>query len=300
MTVWGRRWIVKESTIPNTGFDIFAVDRVVVEPNTHYDQYPQLFPYVRAVYKHRQYRVMKRLVPYFLEYILDTSQRVPRGPQKRRFIDGDPVRTWNIAGYIQSVGTDKVSNAERHYVDSGHIWFHPRWNKRFHIMTVATRTIEPGDEGFDPPEVEAFSRRARRRLESLRDTTIEENNNQDEDDGEEEPLDETIAQEEAYEPEEELQNQAVLAEFFNMRFQPTTDTCDTGGNPSKLDDEALTPLCKGSRVSKLTAILMLSNLQQKYNRAFQTLGPSFSSRTFLQSPSWRRTDTSRISADRFV
>ncbi|KAL3691028.1 hypothetical protein R1sor_004679 [Riccia sorocarpa] len=119
--------------------------------------------------------------------------------------------------------------------------------------------------GFDPPEVEAFSRRARRRLESLRNTTIEEDNNQDEDDGDEEPLDETLAHEEAYEPEEELQDQAVLAEFFNMRFQPTTDTCDTGGNPSKLDDEALTPLCKGSRVSKLTAILMLSNLQQKYN-----------------------------------
>ncbi|KAL3697094.1 hypothetical protein R1sor_011170 [Riccia sorocarpa] len=66
VTVWGRRWIVKESTIPNTGFGIFAMDRVVVEPNTHYERYPQLFPYVGAVYKHRQYRVMKRFMPMTL------------------------------------------------------------------------------------------------------------------------------------------------------------------------------------------------------------------------------------------
>ncbi|KAL3684589.1 hypothetical protein R1sor_002611 [Riccia sorocarpa] len=29
VTVWGRRWIVKESTIPNTGLGLFAVDSVV-------------------------------------------------------------------------------------------------------------------------------------------------------------------------------------------------------------------------------------------------------------------------------
>ncbi|KAL3695850.1 hypothetical protein R1sor_009926 [Riccia sorocarpa] len=111
--VWGRRWIVKESTVPNTGLGVFALDRIVVEPNTDPDMYPQLLPYVGAVYKHRQYRIMKRGVPFIQEYILDTSQRTSGGPQKRRYIDGDPVRTGNIAGYIQSsLSTNKVSNAE--------------------------------------------------------------------------------------------------------------------------------------------------------------------------------------------
>ncbi|KAL2630194.1 hypothetical protein R1flu_014880 [Riccia fluitans] len=119
--------------------------------------------------------------------------------------------------------------------------------------------------GFDPPEVQAFSKRARRRLKTLQDIMIEEDNIQDEDEGEDEPLDETFAQEEACEPEEDLQDQAALAEFFNMRFQPTMDTIDTDGNPSKLDEDACTPLFEGSFVSKLTTILLLSNLQQKYN-----------------------------------
>ncbi|KAL2641387.1 hypothetical protein R1flu_008974 [Riccia fluitans] len=119
--------------------------------------------------------------------------------------------------------------------------------------------------GFDPPKVEAYSKRARRRLETLQDITIEEDNIHDEDEGEDEPLDETFAQEEACELEEELQDQVALAEFFNMQFQPTMDTIDTYGNPSKLDEDTCTPLFEGSSMSKLTAILLLSNLQQKYN-----------------------------------
>ncbi|KAL2613669.1 hypothetical protein R1flu_025361 [Riccia fluitans] len=119
--------------------------------------------------------------------------------------------------------------------------------------------------GFDPPEIEAYSKRARRHLETLQDITIEEDNIQDEDEGEDEPLDETFAQEQACEAEEELQDQAALAEFFNMRFQPTMDTIDIDGNPSKLDEDDCTPLFEGSSMSKLIAILLLSNLQQKYN-----------------------------------
>ncbi|KAL3695851.1 hypothetical protein R1sor_009927 [Riccia sorocarpa] len=131
-------------------------------------------------------------------------------------------------------------------------------------MTLATRTIEPGDEifDFDSPEVEAFSRRACRRLQSLRD--VSEEDYQDEEEEEDEPVEETILPDEPYEPDEELQDQAALAEFFNMRFQPTPNTGDLE-NHSKLDEDACTPLFEGSRVSKLTAILLLSNLQQKYN-----------------------------------
>ncbi|KAL3683169.1 hypothetical protein R1sor_001191 [Riccia sorocarpa] len=205
---------------------------------------------------------MRRYVPFFQDYILDTSQRVPGGPQKRRFIDGDPVRTGNIAGYIDiqsSLGTSRVSNAEWHYVDDGHIWFHCKWNKGFHIMTVATRTIEPGEEifGFDPPEIEAFSRRARRRLESLRDDP--DDDNQDENEEEEEgPVEETFIPEEPNEPDEELQDQAALAEFFNMRFQPTPDTApDIGENHSTLDEDACTPLFEGSRVCCLRVMYCL-------------------------------------------
>ncbi|KAL2635307.1 hypothetical protein R1flu_006786 [Riccia fluitans] len=123
-------------------------------------------------------------------------------------------------------------------------------------MTVATWTIELGDEGFDPPEVEAYSKRACRHLETLQDITIEEDNIQDEDEGEDKPLDETFAQEEACEPEEELQDQAALAEFFNMRFQPTMDTADIDGNPSNLDEDACTPLFEGSSICPSLADLM--------------------------------------------
>ncbi|KAL3701943.1 hypothetical protein R1sor_019965 [Riccia sorocarpa] len=240
VTVWGRRWIVKESTIPNTGLGLFAVDGVVVEPNTHYDNYPQLFRYVGAVYKHKEYKLMLQHMPSLIDYILDTSQKVPGGAQKRRYIDGDPVRTGNIAGYIQSsLGTNIGSNAEWHYVDGGHMWFHRRWNKGFHIMTVASRTIEPGEEGFDPPEVEAFSRRARRRIQAIQAASIgdqAEIEDEVEDEDEDEHLDDAGIYEEAYIQEEELQDQAVLADFFNMRSEATLDT--PGENCSQLDEYA--------------------------------------------------------------
>ncbi|KAL3680219.1 hypothetical protein R1sor_023175 [Riccia sorocarpa] len=229
VTMWGRRWIVKESTIPNTGLGLFAVDSVVVEPNTHYDNYPQLFPYVGAVYKHKEYKLMLRHMPSLIDYILDTSQKVPGGAQKRRYIDGDPVRTGNIAGYIQSsLGTNIGSNAEWHYVDGGHMWFHRRWNKGFHIMT-----------GFDLPEVEGFSRRARRRIQAIEAANIEDQaeiEDEVEDEDEDEHLEDAGIYEEAYIQEDDLQYQAVLADFFNMRFEATPDT--PGENCSQLDEDA--------------------------------------------------------------
>ncbi|KAL3696040.1 hypothetical protein R1sor_010116 [Riccia sorocarpa] len=214
------RWIVKESTIPNTGLSIFALERVVVQPDTHPDDYPQLFSYVDSVYKRKQYKVMLRHMPHFIDYILDTSPNVPGGPQKRRYIDGDP-------------------------------------NKGFHIMTVATRTIEPGEEGFDPPEVEAFSWRAQRRIQSIHAAGV---GVEDEDNAEDEVEDEVLEDvPEAYIPEEELQDQAIMAEFFNMRYEPTSDTGKE--HSSQLDEDACTPLFEDARLSKLTAILLLSNLQ---------------------------------------
>ncbi|KAL3693682.1 hypothetical protein R1sor_007333 [Riccia sorocarpa] len=251
VTVWGRRWIVKESTIPSTGLGIFALERVVVQPDTHPDDYPQLFPYVGSVYKRKQYKIMLRHVPHFIDDILDTSPNVPEVPQKRRYIDDDPVRTGNIAGYIQSsLGTNMIPNAEWHYVGTCHMWFHRRWNKGFHIMT-----------GFDPPEVEAFFWRAQRRIQSIQATGV---GVEDEDNAEDEVEDEVLEDvPEAYFPEEELQDQAILAEFFNMRYEPTSDTSKE--HSSQLDEDACTPLFEGARLSKLTAILLLSNLQQKFN-----------------------------------
>ncbi|KAL3689846.1 hypothetical protein R1sor_016155 [Riccia sorocarpa] len=227
------------------------LDSVVVEPNTHYDNYPQLFPYVGAVYKHKEYKLMLRHMPSLIDYILDTSQKVPGGAQKRRYIDSDPVRTGNIAGYIQSsLGTNIGSNAEWHYVDGGHMWFHRRWNKGFHIMT-----------GFDPPEVEAFSRRARCRIQAIEAASIgdqAEIEDEVEDEDEDEHLEDAGIYEEAYIQEDDLQDQAVLADFFNMRSEATPDT--PGENCSQLYEDACTPLFEGARLSKLTAILLLSNL----------------------------------------
>lgn len=151
--VWGRRWIVRESSIPGSGMGVFAMDRIEVPEGTTFAHYPQLFPYVGAVYKYAQYRVMRRGVPFFKEYILESGKVMNLPPHRRRYIDGDPTRSGNIAGYIQSsVGNprdiESRPNAEWHYVDGGHPWFQPRWNKDFHIMTVATTTIESGDEIF--------------------------------------------------------------------------------------------------------------------------------------------------------
>ncbi|KAL2652656.1 hypothetical protein R1flu_020784 [Riccia fluitans] len=84
------------------------------------------------------------------------------------------------------------------------------------VMDTGRVTRQYVSRGFDPPEIEAYSKRAHRHLETLQDITIEEDNIQDEDEGEDEPLDETFAQEEACELEEELQDQVALAEFFNM------------------------------------------------------------------------------------
>ncbi|KAL3688689.1 hypothetical protein R1sor_014998 [Riccia sorocarpa] len=149
--IWSRRWIVKESTLPDIGLGVFAMDKIEVAPNCIPDNLPQLFPYAGAVYKYAAYRLLKKHIPYFRDYILACGalQRCP--PHKRRYIDGDPVRCGNIAGYIQSTAVpskiiQRKTNAEWHFVEGGHEFFSPNWNKGFHIMTVATKTIEAGEE----------------------------------------------------------------------------------------------------------------------------------------------------------
>lgn len=153
--IWRRRWIVKESTLPNSGLGVFALDRIEVPPNCPPDDLPQLFPYVGAVYKYPHYRLMTKHVPHFREYILASGNVDNLPPHRRRYIDGDPGRCGNIGGYNQSCAVPSKAiqdkkNAEWHYVEGKHPFFAPNLECDFHIMTVAIRTIEIGDEIFVP------------------------------------------------------------------------------------------------------------------------------------------------------
>ncbi|KAL3687886.1 hypothetical protein R1sor_014195 [Riccia sorocarpa] len=98
-----------------------------------------------------------------------------------------------------------IPNAEWHYVGTGRMWFHRRWNKGFHIMTAADIGVEYEDNAEDEVEDEV-----------LEDVP------------------------EAYIPEEELQDQAIMTDFFNMRYKPTSDTSKE--HSSQLDEDACRPL----------------------------------------------------------
>ncbi|KAL3689352.1 hypothetical protein R1sor_015661 [Riccia sorocarpa] len=187
------------------------MDKIEVASNCTPDNLPQLFPYVGAVYKYAAYRLLKKHIPYFRDYIL--------------------------AGYIQSTAVpskiiQRKTNAEWHFVEGGHEFFSPNWNKGFHIMTVATKTIEAGEEIFvSYVETEDI----------LTDSEDDEHE--------------------------------VLADFIETYFPPVAAEVDTEDNMSlppqgegqPLHDDAHTPLYHGEKVSKLTAVLLLTNLQQKYN-----------------------------------
>ncbi len=104
MTIGGRRWLVKDSTLG--GYGLFACEDIPVPANLGHDmQYaPALFPYAGPVYTAKEWRVLVRENPSWKMYQLDMDKWP--GSHKRhehsRTIDGDPMRYPNIAGYINS------------------------------------------------------------------------------------------------------------------------------------------------------------------------------------------------------
>ncbi|KAL3678040.1 hypothetical protein R1sor_020996 [Riccia sorocarpa] len=93
-------------------------------------------------------------------------------------------------------------------------------------MTIASQTIEPNDEDrFDPPKVDAFSQRARRRIHSIQEAdNTNQNDVMDQEDEDDPPKYPDVVEEADITHEKELADQEVLAEFLNTRFQAIPDT----------------------------------------------------------------------------
>ena len=144
---WDRRWIIKTSTLGNeTGMGVFACEDIIVDPDTPPRYYPELFPYFGPVYGYSDWTILSRAHPRFKTYVLSVDEgdtRVLRGD--KRFIDGDPMRSHNISGFINSVkGTDRIPNVEWIHIEGSHERF-TQWME-VSVVTVAYRTIRAHDE----------------------------------------------------------------------------------------------------------------------------------------------------------
>lgn len=172
MEVWGRTWIVKESTLgPEVGLGLFALEDIVVPPRPFqcscYDG-EYLFPYIGPVYSSKSWKILTRQHPSWAVYALkmnsDPDELIVR-PEHCRMIDGDPIRSGNIAGYINSCQGPR-GGQRRPPIEPNVEWvqvFGSPCNEYCHtqmddhIMTVAIRTIRAGDElicdySWDPPK----------------------------------------------------------------------------------------------------------------------------------------------------
>ncbi|KAL3682721.1 hypothetical protein R1sor_000743 [Riccia sorocarpa] len=157
VSIWGRRWIVRSSTLgPRAGLGLFACEDIIVDA-ADMDSSAHLFPYAGTVYLRNDMRVLHACSPGgFTPYLLDVDSTRPSiPPTERRFIDGDPARCSNIAGYInsslgrrQGVSDGQISeNVEFHYCGDAPR-HHGRRDLEFHIVVVAIRSIRAGDELF--------------------------------------------------------------------------------------------------------------------------------------------------------
>ncbi|KAL3681418.1 hypothetical protein R1sor_024374 [Riccia sorocarpa] len=116
------------------------------------DTRPSLFPYAGSVYSHDEWLVLVEAHQRgFKTYLLDVDSwrgsNIPR--EKHRFIDGDPARCPNLAGYINN-----VVGTRRPTLEPNVMWVliedpPPSYGRRdleFHVATVPTRPIHAGDE----------------------------------------------------------------------------------------------------------------------------------------------------------
>lgn len=158
--VWGRRWIVKPSTLGERhGYGVFACEDIVVPDGLTYASGgrfdgPTLFPYGGVVYRRRHWNLILQQHPEWKTYQLDMDghDKCTRRFSEQQIVDGDPVRHNNIAGYINScVGTlrpKRKPNVEFVFCEGpppapyGQTYHHD------HTMVMAIRTIRAGEELF--------------------------------------------------------------------------------------------------------------------------------------------------------
>jgi hypothetical protein len=144
-TVWGRSWVVQESSLgPDAGMGLFACDDIVVPDGCTPEDHPVLFPFHGPKYGDSAWRILSRQCPTFGRYALHIDLD-PRWS----FIDGYPPRTSNVAGYINScrgrVRQGTLPNAEWvEYVDHTHPLIPAKYSH--FVLTHAIRSIAAGDE----------------------------------------------------------------------------------------------------------------------------------------------------------
>ncbi len=153
--VWGRRWIVKTCTLGERhGYGVYACEDIIVEDSTSCRREgPTLFPYGGLIYKRRHWN---KILAQHLEWKtfaleMDTFAGSTRRHSDGRVIDGDPIRSGNIAGFINgTVGTlpKRRANCEWVFVEGPPPAPYGQTYHEDHCLVIATRTIRSGDELF--------------------------------------------------------------------------------------------------------------------------------------------------------
>ncbi|KAL3696635.1 hypothetical protein R1sor_010711 [Riccia sorocarpa] len=152
VSVWGRRWIVRQSTLGRfAGHGLFACEDILFDSTAPEETRPSLFPYAGLVYSHDEWLVLVGAHPtWFRTYLLDVDSwrgsSMPR--EEYRFVDGDPAKCPNVAGYINSViGTHPLREPNVMWVlIEDPPASYGRRDLEFHVATVPSRPIQAGDE----------------------------------------------------------------------------------------------------------------------------------------------------------
>jgi hypothetical protein len=155
VVVWGRRWIVKTSTLEERhGYGVYACEDIIVEDSASCRRKGlTLFPYGGPIYKGRHWNM---ILTQHLEWKtfaleMDTFASSTRRHSDGRVIDGDPIRSGNIAGFINiTVGTQpkRRANCEWVFVEGPLPAPYGKTYHEDHCLVIATRTIRSGDELF--------------------------------------------------------------------------------------------------------------------------------------------------------
>ncbi|KAL3675657.1 hypothetical protein R1sor_025605 [Riccia sorocarpa] len=123
VSVWGRRWIVRQSTLGRfAGHGLFACEDILFDSIAPEETRPSLFPYAGSVYNHDEWLVLVGAHPTgFRTYLLDVDSCVS-GTR--------PLREPNVMWVLIE---DPLASYGRRDLE-------------FHVATVPTRPIQAGDE----------------------------------------------------------------------------------------------------------------------------------------------------------
>jgi hypothetical protein len=155
VVVWGRRWIVKTSTLGERhGYGVYAYQDIIVEDSaSSHREGLALFPYDGPIYKKRYWNRLLIQHPEWKTYALELDTFAGRGEVHidKRVIDGDPIRSGDIVGFINNIiGTrpKHKANCEWVFVKGPALASYGHNYHEDHCLAIATRTIRSGDELF--------------------------------------------------------------------------------------------------------------------------------------------------------